>query len=101
MFAIAIFLASSWTFIGVVKQCQCTVTPREAYSVENVILARRVVNEVNAKEVNQTNDAKTNETIREIKKYLKNQQIKEQLEEDQAAYKQIEKDGELLVTPQS
>uniref|UniRef100_A0A8D9EJB9 Uncharacterized protein n=1 Tax=Cacopsylla melanoneura TaxID=428564 RepID=A0A8D9EJB9_9HEMI len=78
--------------LGALDQC---VANREPYSIENVILARRVVNEVNMKDVNATSDPKRNETVREIEKYLKNNPgAQERYLEDKADYETNVEKGE-------
>lgn len=63
-------------------------------SIENVILARQVVNEVNMRDYNQTNDRKQNETIDAMQKYLKdNPAVNEMLKEDKEDYTDGEKKG--------
>ncbi|KAL1453391.1 hypothetical protein WDU94_007531 [Cyamophila willieti] len=84
--SLAIFL------LGALDQC---LANREPHSIESVILARRVINEVNVKDLNVTTDPKRNQTVQEIEKYLRNNPgARERYEEDRADYENNVEKGE-------
>lgn len=89
MYTVGICLTTSWVIMKVLSPCYCQ------NSVENVILARKVINEVHMKDYNYTSDDKRNHTMDEINKYMKNNpSAKELMEEDKKAYADGEKQGE-------
>lgn len=90
MYTVGICLTTSWVIMKVLSPCYCQ------NSVENVILARKVINEVHMKDYNYTSDDKRNHTMDEINKYMKNNpSAKELMEEDKKAYADGEKQGKL------
>lgn len=90
-------LWSVWLFIALLGICYGDETDMKN-SIENVILARQVVNEVNMRDYNQTNNRKQNETIDAMQKYLKdNPAVNEMLKEDKEDYTDGEKKGKVRI----